>query len=612
MKNNNQVLHTNYRPDIQGLRAIAVLAVMIFHGNKEWLPAGFLGVDIFFVISGYVVSYSIINSNKKVDIKRFYTSRIKRILPAYFFMLVIVTITASILFIPEDNLFYKDSLVSATFFYSNQYFANFGDYFAPLTDELPLLHTWSLSIEMQFYLLLPIFLLITPKKYLGVFFSILLILITTTNILFLSNEKQYFSLLVRIPEFIFGIVLAFYHPKISLSKTTNNALSVAGLLILSLTFLLMSPIDYPGIKFIIPSIGISLLIITNGSIINNTLSLSPFIFIGNLSYSLYLWHWPILAFFRYYTESYNLDTFLIIFYIIVSILLSLISYYLIENPLRKKGTRFTIIGISFIIVLLALSFYSNPIINRLFSPSIDVKYSRYADPNEICHNQILSSCYRGKKSTKADILVIGDSHTAQLNIFYEYIGNKENITFEVLSASSCIPIKNFRYSAEYCKNLIDTVDKKISQYDTIIIGAFWGGGYDLLNDSSTTKALMNFLSQMELMDKKIIIMPQLAIYESNMLRSLRFLNLHLPVNNKLKNSWEHTNIYLKSLESKYHNMFFFDISLPNFSLSRIYNKTPLYFDSHHLNEYGAEVYAKEEYDNFKNFLNKLEKNFTQK
>jgi len=147
-----------YRNDIQGLRAIAVLAVIFFHVNKNYLPGGFVGVDMFFVISGFLIGSIIFRQKlaRQFSFVEFYKARYRRIVPAYLAMVSIVSILAAILFVPKDFAFFWQSLKSTLYFSSNQYFSEFGDYFGPSSHELPLLHTWSLAIEMQFYLLLPI------------------------------------------------------------------------------------------------------------------------------------------------------------------------------------------------------------------------------------------------------------------------------------------------------------------------------------------------------------------------------------------------------------------------------------------------------------------------
>lgn len=160
----------NYRLDIQGLRAVAVLLVMLFHFNPAYLPGGFVGVDVFLVISGYLIVSILLDTRTQPGYKigstllYFYTGRLKRIGPAYFVMLVLVSLLAAVLFLPQDLAIYKQGLKQAAWFNSNHYFAGFGDDFAPDYHEQPLLHTWSLAVEIQFYLLAPLLVLLTPIR----------------------------------------------------------------------------------------------------------------------------------------------------------------------------------------------------------------------------------------------------------------------------------------------------------------------------------------------------------------------------------------------------------------------------------------------------------------
>lgn len=220
-----------YRPDIQGLRAIAVIAVMTFHLNPAWLPGGFVGVDIFLVISGFLISSILLHKKAKLDyqllptLNYFYTSRIKRIAPAYFSLLVLVSLVVAVLFLPADFATYRDGLKKAAYFNSNNYFANFGDYFAPANHEQPLLHTWSLAIEIQFYLLAPFIFLLLPKRLLNWVLPISILGLTAYaeyQLRIAGNEQAtYYSLMARLPAFFLGAWVALLIAK-------NNRLKGGG------------------------------------------------------------------------------------------------------------------------------------------------------------------------------------------------------------------------------------------------------------------------------------------------------------------------------------------------------------------------------------------------
>lgn len=211
---------TVFRNDIQGLRALAVLAVIAFHYEPTWLPAGYVGVDVFFVISGYLMA-TILQSRKAANnycfsdtLRYFYSSRLRRIAPAYYFMLLVVLSAAVILFIEADFATFHEGLEKALYFTSNHYFSGFGDYFAPAVHEQPLLHTWSLAVEMQFYLLFPLFVLLLPPKWLRYILPLLWValLLASEYMLRVRGEEQatYYALYARIPEFLVGAAVAIY------------------------------------------------------------------------------------------------------------------------------------------------------------------------------------------------------------------------------------------------------------------------------------------------------------------------------------------------------------------------------------------------------------------
>lgn len=202
-----------FRPDIQGLRAIAVLAVIIFHLNPAWLPGGFVGVDIFLVISGFLISSILLHKKSQAQysltgtLSYFYSSRLKRIAPAYFATLILVSLVAAVLFLPADLKTYQDSLEKAAWFNSNNYFATFGDYFAPASHEQPLLHTWSLAVEIQFYLLAPfIFLLLTCRQLRWLLPCAIILLTAYAEYRLQQGIEQatYYSLAARLPAFFMG------------------------------------------------------------------------------------------------------------------------------------------------------------------------------------------------------------------------------------------------------------------------------------------------------------------------------------------------------------------------------------------------------------------------
>lgn len=580
------------------MRAIAVLAVMVFHANSAWLPAGFLGVDIFFVISGFIVSSTILKSKKNFNWIQFYAGRIKRIIPAYLFLLVIVTLLSAFLFIKQDFDFYRESLISALFFYSNQYFAEFGNYFAPSSDELPLLHTWSLSLEMQFYFILPLLLILLPRRIK------ILTLVTIGSILLLwseyrisfQNKQIYFLLLARIPEFLAGTLLAVYYSSIeNISTKTTNWVSAIGIVTVVICFFSISEKHYPGLLSLIPTIGAILLISGRKSFINDLLSNKLLVGIGTISYSLYLWHWPILAFIRYYTESYELSHMSLAFYILSSFLFAWLSYKFVEQPFRNmKGFRPLLI----IIMCLTATLIAIPItkkLNSFLSPSTVGKYVKYNGVQNICHGKITDDlCLRGKPGLEPAILVIGDSHAAQLNQLFDEIGENNNISFEVITASSCVPIPDFdterisSWAHDACNAQITEVQNRLYKQDTLIIAAYWA--YQLPS-AKFKLALNNFLQEVSPRYNQIIIMAQLPQFSGNVLRQYRFNSLNLPRENTMLTKSFLANEELLKISSNYKNVTLVDVTDHEvFQNAPFYNGKLFYDDDHHINDLGIRLY----------------------
>jgi peptidoglycan/LPS O-acetylase OafA/YrhL len=331
------VAEKNIRLDVQGLRAVAVLAVMIYHVNSAWLPSGFVGGDVFFVISGFIITSLIIERKDDFDWKGFYWGRVKRIAPAYFLMLAVVALASAVLFLPADFKFFRDSLKAALSFTSNSYFEGFGSYFAPSAHELPLLHTWSLAIEMQFYLFLPVLVCFLPTRLLRPVFVLLSIGLLAWSEYKLFNKSEqavYFSLIARFPEFLIGAFVALLPPKNSLPMRYKSLIGAGGAVLLALSFVFIDVQRFPGVWTLLPCIATALLIAARHGPVSTLLAAKPMVWVGGISYSLYLWHWPILAFIRYYTGQYELQMVWLAVFVISSLVVARLSYRWVELPVR--------------------------------------------------------------------------------------------------------------------------------------------------------------------------------------------------------------------------------------------------------------------------------------
>ncbi len=333
----------NYRKEIDGLRAIAVIPVIFFHAGIKFFEGGFVGVDIFFVISGYLITSILIQdiSNNNFSLINFYDRRIRRILPALFFVMLITIPFAWLWMMPTQMEGFSRSLIASTLFLSNILFWRERNYFEIGIEEKPLIHTWSLSIEEQYYLIFPIFL------FYAWFFGrkkVFWIIVAISLISFLLSEwgwrnrpmANFFLTPTRTWELLVGSLTALY---LSGQKTkSNNFLSVLGLLfILISVFLYDKNTPFPSFYTLLPIIGVVLLIVyaNEDTLIAKFLGNKVLVKIGLISYSLYLLHQPIFAFYRL-SPFYMSEKLYYLPLILIALLISIFSWKYIEQPFRDK------------------------------------------------------------------------------------------------------------------------------------------------------------------------------------------------------------------------------------------------------------------------------------
>ena len=335
-----------YRAEIDGLRAIAVISVILFHLNI--ISGGFVGVDIFFVISGFLITNIVYNEikNNNFNFINFYEKRIRRIFPALFFILFITTILTWLIQLPYDFIKFHKELISVISFSSNFYFFLDGDYFAVDSSLKPLLHTWSLSVEEQFYLFFPFFIIIFKNHIKFLFYSILIItlfsLIYSDHVSTSFNPINFYLIHTRFWEISFGALAALKYKKINLyfSKyiILSEIISISGfVMILISLFSFTESTPNPSFYTLLPTIGTLLIILfSKNYFINSILSNKIFVKIGLLSYSAYLIHQPLISFFKlYYIIDFNLVQKLWILTLILTI--SYFSYIFIESPFRDRN-----------------------------------------------------------------------------------------------------------------------------------------------------------------------------------------------------------------------------------------------------------------------------------
>ena len=369
-------MRIGYRPEIDGLRAFAVLSVLIFHYFPEVLPGGYIGVDIFFVISGYLISKNIFYDlyAGKFKFLDFYSSRIRRIFPALIFIFLIVLILGWLLFTPLNYFQLSKHVLAGASFVSNLLLWSESGYFDVASSSKPLLHLWSLGIEEQFYLLWPLVIWLMWSRKLNLFWPITLISVASFFLnLYLASyspKSAFYFLAPRAWELLAGSLLAYseinsvQHKGEFKQKFLSNLSSLFGALCLIFgMFFITDKSQFPGWLALYPIVG-SILILRAGNFswINRViLSNRPMLWIGLISYPLYLWHWPLLVFASTLNLSTHLDEAHLIL-IFLSFFLAFLTYKYIEQPLQNIENNifktwaiiiamFCVIGISLIIIL---------------------------------------------------------------------------------------------------------------------------------------------------------------------------------------------------------------------------------------------------------------------
>jgi peptidoglycan/LPS O-acetylase OafA/YrhL len=335
-----------YRADIDGLRGIAVLAVVLFHAYPSWAKGGFIGVDIFFVISGYLITRIIRDEVEKdvFSISGFYARRIRRIFPALLLVLGACLVGGALVMLAAEYRLLARHVVAGVLFVPNlALIRELSNYFSGPAEEKPLLHLWSLGVEEQFYLLWPILSLAITRLKLKLPACIIgLVLVSFACNLFLSFESPraaFFSPLGRFHELLLGALVACL-PTPALPRM-RSMLSFAGAALILMGLLLINPKrTFPGGWVLLPVVGAALLIAARAelTVVTRLLAFRPLVWLGLISYPLYLWHWPLLSFARL-IEGGEPASFVRTFCVVLSVGLAWLTYRFIENPIRRPRAR---------------------------------------------------------------------------------------------------------------------------------------------------------------------------------------------------------------------------------------------------------------------------------
>ncbi len=479
----NYYMKLTYRPEIDGLRAIAVAAVIFYHAQitifgHQPFKGGFIGVDIFFVISGYLITSIILKelfTTGAFSFKHFYERRIRRILPALLFVMLVSFPFAWMYLMPGSFLDFSKSILYSLGFGSNFYFHYSGQIYGAQSGLLkPFLHTWSLSVEEQFYILFPIVLLVTFKYFRKYLIHILILgFIISLGLADWGSRNHpslnFYVLPTRGWELLAGSILAYFEITLgerSKNKTLNLILPSVGLFLIGHSILFFNDeMFHPSFYTLSPIIGVCLIIwfSNKNELITKLLSTKLFVGTGLISYSLYLWHYPIFAFSRIINfTSGNLFNKLLLGILIL--LLSIFSYYFIERLFRNKKINFSKILGFIIIIIFSITLVNSYVVfkdgkignvykflnniylnNDILNENLRLKSWKYVNNHNI-------QTFQSKDKIK--ILIIGDSHSKDL--FNTFIQNGDLFPeYEFL-----------RYGVDYNKNSLN-FDKKLKEVDLI-------------------------------------------------------------------------------------------------------------------------------------------------
>ncbi len=342
---------STYRPDIDGLRAIAVVVVVLFHAHLGPFAGGFVGVDVFFVISGYLIVGIILDDIEagRFSIAAFYERRLRRLFPALFAVLIACTVCGYLLFLPDEYRKFGQSIVATSAFVSNFLFWYQAGYFDTPAELKPLLHTWSLAVEEQFYLIFPAFLFVVSKYAKDAttrLVSIIAVISFALSAWSLSNhpDAAFYLPHTRMWELMIGALLVCAPIPLLTTQLVRTSAAVLGVVLIGISSTLFSSkTPFPGPAALLPCLGAALIIHAGRSgttFVGTLLATRPFVYVGLVSYSLYLWHWPILVFARAVSVR-PLSPAEAAALVVLSFIAADLSWRFVESPFRGKRGRFS-------------------------------------------------------------------------------------------------------------------------------------------------------------------------------------------------------------------------------------------------------------------------------
>lgn len=545
---------TKYRPDIDGLRAIAVSAVVLHHLSASLMPGGFVGVDVFFVISGYLITrilYREMHSGS-FTFARFYKRRARRIFPALFAVLAATLAASYFVLLPSDYAATFRGALGTIFFVSNFVFwrTNAAGYFAATDAGVnPLLHTWSLAVEEQFYLLFPVLLLICVRYLRRGIVAVLLVCVAASlaGAAALVSSKSvavFFLSPFRAWELLVGSLLAVNALPMLTSRAVREVFAWLGLIaIIASSWLYGDKTTFPGLTALAPVLGAAAVMHAGGSgsnFVTGMLQWRPVVYIGLISYSLYLWHWPVIVLARYASGMEPLIAYIPAL-LVVSLALGSLSYRFIEQPFRHgKITRKILFSSSAAIALTVMLFSVAGLIldgfeSRFSTMVVQLDKSRSPHiPFVNCDEKPAGSwCSMGSAEGKVTTLMWGDSHLLAWAPAFEAAMTKRGERAVFVPSSACPPLLGvssvFRPGCSTHNNDVKNYLLANPDIKTVVLSAFWSAyfsesgsliGGQQANPSESRvgavqEALVSTIQWLRENERQAVLIGPVPIYEKN-------------------------------------------------------------------------------------------------
>lgn len=622
-----------YRSEIDGLRALAVVPVILFHAGFNAFSGGFVGVDVFFVISGYLITTILLNDLEagKFSIVHFYERRARRILPALFLVMFACLPFAWFWLLPQDMKSFSQSLVAVSVFASNILFWRTSGYFDTATELKPLIHTWSLSVEEQYYVLFPLFLFFAWR--LGKRWTVGILAVVALVSLGLAQWGAYakpaftfYMLPTRAWELLIGAFVAFYYSEHNIKKHKYWASELGSLLGFALityaTFAFTEKTPFPSLYALVPTIGAALIIVfaTNKTLIGKLLSTKPFLWIGLISYSAYLWHQPLFAFARQ-RSIYETSQELLAALAIITLPLAFLTWRFVERPFRNKHqvSRRRIFIISTIVsgffLTLGLTGHILKGVPSRFQkiaetqdielPRIDNGWCFYSIDNiqSLTFGQESLNCALGNTDSKLKGVLFGDSYAGHYEPMLDIAGKQDQFSIHSITTNWCYPSSTSEFtgppnsrSFQQCLFNRDYLNKHFSDYDFVVLSGAWGN----ILEQDKLEGVLSLIRRSAKESKFVLVMASPKQYDKNVMDAYKKSLVFDSAFDISKFSYKRDDITTKAhtlilQESKKHtNVIFVDRASIYGDSETTANGIPLSLDGGHISILGSKTVS----DNF--------------